>query len=60
MKTSTLLAFLGGAAIGAGIALLFTTEEGEKARKAFKETLDKGVDRFAEKIDDIVYKQHDV
>ncbi len=60
MKTSTLLAFLGGAAIGAGLVLLFTTEEGEKARKAIKDTLDKGIDHFSDKVDEIVYKQHDV
>ena len=60
MKSSHLLAFLGGAAIGVGIALLFTTDEGEKACKAIKSTLDKGVDHFVDKIDDIVYKQHDV
>ncbi len=60
MKTSTLLAFLGGAALGAGIALLFTTEEGKKACNAVKDTLDKGIDRLTDKIEDIVYKQHDV
>ncbi len=60
MKTSTLLTFLGGAAIGAAIALLFTTEEGKKARNAVKETFDKGIDRLTDKIEDIVYKQHDV
>ena len=45
MKVSHVVAFLGGAAVAAGITLLFTTEKGgeirTKAQKLSKEEIDK-------------------
>lgn len=45
MKVSNVVAFLGGAAVAAGITLLFTTEKGgeirTKAEKLSKEEIDK-------------------
>lgn len=38
--TKTLLALIAGAAIGAGIGVLFAPEEGKKTRKKIKESLD--------------------
>lgn len=41
---SSLLSFLAGAAIGAGVALLFAPQSGKETRKKIKETSEKVVD----------------
>lgn len=51
MKASHILAFLGGAAVAAGVTLLVTTETGKEIRakvseKLTKEELDKLIDRL--------------
>ncbi len=50
MKPSTLMAFLGGAAAGAIVALLFAPEKGSETRKKIKETLDEEIDKLREKV----------
>ena len=44
MKSSNTLAFLGGALIGATLALLFAPGKGSETREKLRETLDQGVD----------------
>ena len=44
----TVFTFLTGAAIGAGLALLFAPQTGEETRKQLKETADKLSDEFKE------------
>jgi len=44
----TVFTFLTGAAIGAGLALLFAPQTGEETRKQLKETADKLSDDFKE------------
>lgn len=41
MKTSHLLAFLGGAAVATGVTLLMTTEKGKEIRTKVSEKLSK-------------------
>ncbi len=41
MNTSILYAFLGGALVGAGVALLFAPEKGEDLRRRIKDVLRK-------------------
>ena len=41
MKGDTLLAFIGGAIVGAAAAILFAPDNGTETRKKIKETLDK-------------------
>jgi gas vesicle protein len=57
MKTSTttLIAFLGGAAIGAAAALLFTTEKGAEARKTVSDLFSKEFDKLSNKIDHFIH-----
>ncbi|HOO68593.1 MAG: YtxH domain-containing protein [Bacteroidales bacterium] len=43
MKSSHILALLGGAAIGATLALLFAPAKGTETREKIKDTIDKGV-----------------
>jgi gas vesicle protein len=57
MKTSTttLIAFLGGAAIGAAATLLFTTEKGAEARQAVTDLFGKEFDKLSQKIDHFIH-----
>lgn len=41
MKGDTLLAFIGGAIVGAAAAILFAPDNGTETRRKIKETLDK-------------------
>jgi gas vesicle protein len=53
MKNSTttnLIAFLGGAAIGTAITLLFTTEKGAQARQTIVDTFRKEFDKLNDNI----------
>jgi gas vesicle protein len=56
-STTSLIAFLGGAAIGAAIALLFTTEKGAEARQAVIDSFDKQVDRLSNKVDHLFHRE---
>lgn len=55
MKVSHAVAFLGGAAVAAGITLLFTTEKGgeirSKAQKLSKEEIDKLIAKLKKEIE---------
>ena len=54
MKASTFLAFVGGAALGAIIALLFAPEEGEKTREKIKSKLKEyGIDLNKEELNEL-------
>lgn len=54
-KTDTLLAFLGGAALGAIIALLFSPAKGEDNRARISEVLrDNGINLDRENIDRLI------
>jgi gas vesicle protein len=59
MKTSTttLIAFLGGAAIGAAAVLLFTTEKGAEARRAVTDLFGKEFDRLSRKVDNLIHPE---
>ncbi len=46
---SSLLTFLGGAAIGAGLALLFAPQSGKETRKQIKDVAGKAVDEVKER-----------
>ncbi|NLA16105.1 MAG: YtxH domain-containing protein [Bacteroidales bacterium] len=46
MKSSNVLAFMGGALIGATLALLFAPEKGSDTRKKLRETIGQGVDEL--------------
>ncbi len=50
MKGDTLLAFIGGAILGAAAAVLLAPDSGENTRKKIKEGLDKEFDKFKSKI----------
>jgi len=51
---NTILALLTGAAIGAGIGILFAPEKGTVTRKKIKDTLDESKDDILEKINALV------
>ena len=50
MKTSNLMAFLGGVTVGAVVALLLAPEKGCETRKKIKETLENEIDKLKEKL----------
>lgn len=49
MKGDNLLSFVGGAVLGAAIAILFAPDSGEATRKKIKETFDKEYENLKEK-----------
>lgn len=49
---NTLLALLTGAAIGAGVGLLYAPDKGEKTRKKLKKNADKAKKQFSQKVDE--------
>jgi gas vesicle protein len=57
MKTSTttLIAFLGGAAVGVAATLLFTTEKGAEARQAVSDLFNKEFDKLSRKMDRVIH-----
>jgi gas vesicle protein len=60
MKTSSttaLVAFLGGAAIGAAVAILFTTEKGAEARKVVADTLGQEFDKLSNKVENLFHPE---
>ena len=63
-RTDSLIAFLLGAAVGAGVALLLAPASGEETRKKISETarrVGNGVgNRFAAVKDDLKHQAHDV
>lgn len=50
MKGETLLAFIGGAIVGAAAAILFAPDSGSETRKKIKETIDKEYQNLKAKI----------
>lgn len=50
MKTNTLLAFIGGALVGAAAALLLAPDSGENTRKKIKDAVKSEVDDLEEKM----------
>jgi gas vesicle protein len=56
-STTTLIAFLGGAAIGAAVTLLFTTEKGAEARQAITDLFGKEFDKLSRKVDNFIHPE---
>lgn len=50
MRGDTLLAFIGGAIVGAAAAILFAPDNGTETRKKIKETLDKEYQNIKSKL----------
>ena len=50
MKADSLFTFLGGALVGAVVAILFAPETGDRNRRKSKESLDKEYQNLKEKI----------
>ncbi len=50
MKGDTLLAFIGGAIVGAAAAILFAPDNGTETRKKIKEALDKEYQNLKSKL----------
>jgi gas vesicle protein len=50
MKGDTLFAFLGGAILGAAVAILFAPDSGDETRKKIKDTFDKEYQTLKSKI----------
>ena len=53
MKTDNILTFLGGALVGAAVAILFAPESGEETRKKIKDTFDKEYQNLKDKISNL-------
>jgi len=51
-RSGTLLALLAGGAIGAGLALLFTTDSGAEARRRIRDSVDDAGDWATDAFDD--------
>jgi gas vesicle protein len=59
MKTSTttLIAFLGGAAVGAAATWLFTTEKGAEARQVITDLFNNEFDKLSRKMDHFIHPE---
>lgn len=51
-KTSTIVAVLAGAAVGAALGVLFAPDEGKKTRKKIKDGATQKADEFKHKVSD--------
>lgn len=52
---SSLLTFLSGAAIGAGLALLFAPQTGEETRKQIKDAAEKAADEVKDRSEKVAH-----
>lgn len=50
MKADSLFTFLGGALVGAAVAILFAPESGDETRRKIKDSFDKEYQNLKEKI----------
>lgn len=53
MARGTITALLLGAAIGAGLGILFAPEEGKKTRKRLKDSFDDATEKFKHRLEDL-------
>lgn len=53
MRTKNVLFFLGGAAVGAAVALLFAPESGEKTRRRIKRFVEDEKDRLVDAYENV-------
>lgn len=59
MKADSLFTFLGGALVGAAIAILFAPESGDETRKKIKETIDKEYQGLKDKFNSLKNPESD-
>lgn len=56
MKSENLFTFLGGALVGAALAILFAPDSGEETRKKIKDTFDKEYQGLKNKLNNLETK----